>query len=213
MNEKEKNVSNKELPNEKKQRIINAAIEVIRTKSVEQTSMREIAAKAGLTTGAIYHHYKNKDELFHDVVNQSIHFSHKLFAEQFTIQKAPQDLLSEIVSEISKRLAKADEQKLHIALLADAINKGDSNQEKYINNYKQIIRNTGDLFEPAFGIENEEYKHIVSSILIAALDGMAIQQSLNVFPAEKQKMIDTFNEFFVESIPAFLEKHNKKEEI
>ena len=204
-----KEVNNRVLSSEKKQRIINAAIEVIRTKSVEQTTMREIAAKAGLTTGAIYHHYSNKDELFHDVINQSIHFSHKIFAEQFTIPKTPEELLKEIILEISKRLAKEDEQKLHIALLADAVNKEGKNQEKYINNYKAIIKKTSDLFALSFGIENEEYKNIISSILIAALDGMAIQQSLNVFPDDKQKMIVTFNEFFIESIPTFLEKHNK----
>ena len=50
--------------NKRKQKIIDATIEVIKEKSIEEATVREIAAKAGLTTGSIYHHYKNRDELF-----------------------------------------------------------------------------------------------------------------------------------------------------
>ena len=197
--------------NDKKQQIIDAAIRVISNQGIEQTSVREIAAAAGLTTGAIYYHYKNKEELFQDIVNESIHFSHKV-SEKYINESIPrEELLDTIIGEIRKRLEKDDEQKLHIALLSDIIaNKGTINQQ-YIDNYKQIIKNTGDLYAPAFGIENnEEYKYLISSILIAALDGMAIQQSLGVYPDEKEKVIETFNAFFTESVPAFLEKHKKE---
>uniref|UniRef100_UPI0028AD380C TetR/AcrR family transcriptional regulator n=1 Tax=Lacrimispora sp. TaxID=2719234 RepID=UPI0028AD380C len=155
---------------DKKQQIIDAAIEVISNQGIEKTSVREIAAAAGLTTGAIYYHYKNKEELFQDVVNESIHFSHKI-SEKYTNKSIPQEnLLNIIVSEVSKRLEKDNEQKLHIALMSDIISKKDAINQQYIDNYKQIIKNTGDLFAPAFGIENnEEYKYLISSILIAAL--------------------------------------------
>ena len=195
---------------DKKQQIIDAAIKVISNQGIEKTSVREIASAAGLTTGAIYYHYKNKEELFQDVVNESIHFSHKI-TQKYTNKAIPQeDLLNIIVSEVSKRLEKDNEQKLHITLLSDIISKNDAINQQYIENYKQIIKNTGDLYAPAFGIEdNEEFKYLISSILIAALDGMAIQQSLGVYPADKDKVIQTFNAFFTESIPAFLEKHKK----
>lgn len=195
---------------DKKQQIIDAAIKVISNQGIEKTSVREIASAAGLTTGAIYYHYKNKEELFQDVVNESIHFSHKI-TQKYTNKAIPQeDLLNIIVSEVSKRLEKDNEQKLHITLLSDIISKNDAINQQYIENYKQIIKNTGDLYAPAFGIEdNEEFKYLISSILIAALDGMAIQQSLGVYPADKDKVIQTFNTFFTESIPAFLEKHKK----
>jgi len=196
--------------NDKKQQIIDAAIRVISNQGIEKTSVREIAAAAGITTGAIYYHYKNKEELFQDIVNESIHFSHRI-SEKYTNKSIPQeDLLNTIVSEVSKRLEKDNEQKLHIALLSEIIAKKDAINQQYIDNYKKIIKNTGDLYAPAFEIENnDEFKYILSSILIAALDGMAIQQSLEVYPADKERMIETFNDFFTESIPAFLEKHKK----
>ena len=62
----------------RKQRIINAAIKVMQENPMEEVSVRKIATQAGLTTGAIYHHYKNKDELLFDVMKQSLQFTHRL---------------------------------------------------------------------------------------------------------------------------------------
>ena len=44
--------------------ILNAAVSEFTDKGYEQTSMDSIAKKANLSKGGIYHHFKNKDELF-----------------------------------------------------------------------------------------------------------------------------------------------------
>nr|WP_315021116.1 TetR/AcrR family transcriptional regulator [uncultured Aminipila sp.] len=195
--------------NKRKQRIIDAAIEVLKENSIEETTVRKIALKAGLTTGSLYHHYKNKDEIMFDVMKQSLQFTHKMVetVKDERIAKKGRELLSEIVSEVTKRLSKIDEQKLHILLLSDVIVRDRPIKDKYQNNYFEIIKNTADLFGEAFEIENNEYKKSVASILVAAVDGIAIQQALGVLPEDLNKMIDTFNGFFTESIPLFLENH------
>lgn len=195
--------------NKKKQRIIDAAIEVLKENPVEDTTVRKIAAKAGLTTGAIYHHYKNKDELLFDVIKQSLQFTHKL-SETVRNEKAPKhgkELLDEIVSQVARRLSKVDEQKLHIQLLSDVIARKSDIKKKYQKNYTDIIENTASLFDKSFEIQNEEYKKAVAAILVAAMDGMAIQQALGVLPENLEKMTTTFTTFFVESIPAYLRSH------
>ena len=50
----------------KREKIIDAAVKVFLRKGFEKATVREIAREAGITTGAIYHHYRNKDELIHD---------------------------------------------------------------------------------------------------------------------------------------------------
>lgn len=195
--------------NKRKQRIIDAAIEVLKENSIEDTTVRKIAARAGLTTGAIYHHYKNKDELVFDVMKQSLQFTHRI-AETVKDEKGKKkgnELLSEIVSEVAKRLSKVDEQKLHIQLLNDVIARNSSIKGKYQRNYCDIINNTASLFDKAFEIENKEYKRGVAAILVAAIDGIAMQQALEVLPEDLEKMIDTFILFFTESIPIFLKNH------
>src|SRR4051794_17860762 len=45
-------------------KLLEAARSLIREKGHEQTTLEDIAEKAGMTTGAIYGNFKNRDELF-----------------------------------------------------------------------------------------------------------------------------------------------------
>ena len=197
--------------NIRKQKIIDATIKVIQEKSLEEATVREIAARAGLTTGAIYHHYKNKDELLYDVINHAIHFSYKISAMNKSNVKNKDTLLSAIKNEVALRLSKIDEQKLHILLLSDVISKDGKMKEKYKSNYDAIINQVADLYYFAFGVDNENIKKSMSAIFVAALDGIAMQHSLGVFPENQEKFIKIFNDFFSESIPLFLERHLEKD--
>jgi AcrR family transcriptional regulator len=69
-------------------RIINAALEKFSDRGFAQTSMADIAKKAGLSVGNLYLYYKNKDELFHSII--------------------PQSLVEELKSQLMKRISFAD---------------------------------------------------------------------------------------------------------
>ncbi len=45
-------------------KLIEAARELIREKGYERTTLRDVAQRAGMTSGAIYGNFKNRDELF-----------------------------------------------------------------------------------------------------------------------------------------------------
>ncbi len=45
-------------------KLLEAARSLIREKGYENTTLEEIAERAGMTTGAIYGNFKNRDELF-----------------------------------------------------------------------------------------------------------------------------------------------------
>src|SRR6516165_426654 len=51
-------------------RLIEAAAEVIGEKGYEKTSLEEVAARAGMTRGAIYGNFASKDELLLAFVEQ-----------------------------------------------------------------------------------------------------------------------------------------------
>jgi len=189
----------------RKQRIIEAAIEVLKENPVERATVRKIAQQAGLTTGAIYHHYKNKDELLFDVITRSLQFTHHLTdATKNQERKTGEELLQEIIREVEKRFSKVEEQRLFLILLNDAIAQETAIRDKYAENYREIIANAYQLLGESLGIYNSEKGRAVASILIAALDGMAIQQSLDVLPEERDEMVGTFVDFFLKSIPAYL---------
>lgn len=197
--------------NKRKERILNAAMEILKESPIEEATVRKIAAKAGLTTGAIYHHYQNKDELLFDVVKQTLQFTHRLAADAKDEKhpKQGKELVSEIVSEVNKRISKEDQQKLHIQLLSDVISKESDVREKYQSNYREIIDDTASLFERCYEIKNKEYTKAVASILVAAMDGIAMQQALGVLPEALDKMSFAFTSFFAESIQIYLEKQGE----
>jgi len=53
-----------------RQEIVDAAIIVFYEKGVSGTTLEQIAEKAGVTRGAIYHHYKNKHDLLAQVLEE-----------------------------------------------------------------------------------------------------------------------------------------------
>jgi len=194
--------------NQKKQRILDAAISVFIENGFEETSLREIASAAGLTTGAIYHHFKNKDELFYHAVKEAMYFAQKLSEKDESSNiKSAENMLNEISNKVRERMSKVNEQRLLVLLIGYVLSKGGSLSESLKQDYNEIINKVADMYFYAFGIENEDYKKSLATILIAALDGVAMQYSIGVLKQEDEKFKDTFVNFFVESIPAFMQKN------
>lgn len=196
------------LQNKKKQHLLDAAIRVFAVKGFDDASMREIAAEAGLTTGAIYHHYKNKDDLFYDAVKEAAYFVHRLSERKNDSElKSNQEMFQEIRDNVRDRMSKEVEQRLLILLAAYAISKGGRIQEKYKQDYNDIIQRVADMYFYAFGVQNQQYQKILATILVAALDGVALQYSLGILNFGDETFKETFITFFAESIPAFLRTH------
>lgn len=54
---------------ETRQHILDAAIKAFSERGVSATSLNDISALAGVTRGAIYWHFKNKAELFNEILH------------------------------------------------------------------------------------------------------------------------------------------------
>lgn len=195
---------------DKKKQLLDAAIHVFATQGFEKASMREIAANAGLTTGAIYYHYKNKDDLYYDAVKESAYFVHKLSEKDKDSKvKSNQEMFEEISNNVRNRMSKEIEQRLLILLTAYAITKGGRIKEKYKLDYNEIIDKVAKLYFYAFGVENEACQRRIAAILVAALDGVALQYSLGVLDINDEEFKDTFVNFFAQSIPMYIRHYSK----
>lgn len=195
---------------DKKKQLLDAALHVFATQGFEKASMREIAANAGLTTGAIYYHYKNKDDLYYDAVKESAYFVHKLSEKDKDSKvKSNQEMFEEISNNVRNRMSKEIEQRLLILLTAYAISKGGRIKEKYKLDYNEIIDKVAKLYFYAFGVENEACQRRIAAILVAALDGVALQYSLGVLDINDEEFKDTFVNFFAQSIPLYIRQYSK----
>lgn len=195
---------------DKKKQILDAALHVFATQGFEKASMREIAANANLTTGAIYYHYKDKDDLYYDAVKESAYFVHKLSEKDKDSKvKTNQEMFDEISHNVRNRMSKEIEQRLLILLTAYAITKGGRIKEKYRLDYNEIIDKVAKLYFYAFGVENQACQKRIAAILVAALDGVALQYSLGVLDINDEEFKNTFVNFFAQSIPFFIKQYSK----
>lgn len=197
------------MENKRKQRIINAALKTLKENPLEKVSMRKIAENANLTTGAIYHFYPSKDELIFACIQESLLFTSKLYESlEKDIDKSEKaEFLKEINKRIEKRIRKVDDQKLHIQLLSDSIKRNNKNKQEYRRQYKEMITNLSLMFTKLYDLENSECERSMASILLAAIDGIALQQSLNVLPEKMDSIIHTFIKFFNVAIPLYLKNY------
>jgi AcrR family transcriptional regulator len=76
-----------------KQHIVKTALQLFLQKGYEKTSLNDIARDVGITKPAIYHHFKNKDELFHEVLSFFFEEMSKWSSARFSSCKTMKDLL------------------------------------------------------------------------------------------------------------------------
>lgn len=73
--------------------IINTALRLFLQKGYEKTSLNHIAREVGITKPAIYHHFKNKDQLFHQVLSFFFEEMGRWSESRFASCKTLKDLL------------------------------------------------------------------------------------------------------------------------
>lgn len=76
-----------------KQEIAITALRLFLQNGYERTSLNQIAAEVGITKPAIYHHFKNKDQLFHEVLSLFFREMGKWSKTRFETCRNVKDLL------------------------------------------------------------------------------------------------------------------------
>lgn len=188
-----------------KTKIKEAAIRQIEKSGIDKTSMRSIAAEANMTTGAIYYYYKNKQDLFDEIVTDTIHFTHRIFHEYESESITVDSLFSDVEKEVRLRLKHLQEEKLHLLLLSDAMKYDSEFSQKYTASLKSVTYHAAKLFSAAFAIDDDEIAEQFASIFMATLDGFAIQQVLHAIPEDDTSYTDRMLDFFKTSVPAYIE--------
>jgi AcrR family transcriptional regulator len=97
-----------------------AAVSLFVRKGISGTSMQDIAAEAGISTGAIYRYYPSKESLLQAVLVQGIEQSRTLFDEAVAATNSPLEAL-EAVGRVVWCGLEADGGRAHIILELEAI--------------------------------------------------------------------------------------------
>jgi AcrR family transcriptional regulator len=89
-----------------KEKIIEAAIEVFFDKGFDGASMREIAEKAGLTKPMIYYHFKNKEALYLELIEEYLDLFCQGLESMLAKDSDPRATLSAIIDFFEQTFAR-----------------------------------------------------------------------------------------------------------
>lgn len=192
------------MPTEGKSRIIEAARQIIYKNGIAAATMRAIAKEAGLSTGAIYHYYKNKEEILYDVMDESLSVSSRIAEETKQGRHSREEIIEEIYENIIKRFAKIDENRMQFYLSQEAILGNTELREKFREKYREWIGRTEELMQYLYGEQPTKRSKALASILIGAIDGVVMQQLLQANQVEAEEIADIYHELLREGIPKFL---------
>ena len=190
-----------------KLKIIEAAQRLIARQGVEKTSMRDIAAEAGLTTGAIYYYYPSKEALLYDVMDHATAITANIIEMLQGAPAAPGAVLDEIKRQVTARLlTDSSTRRLRYYLAYQAALGDEALREKFAADYAAQAERTANLFNYVFSTERKPQDLPLAVIMVAALDGINLQQFIGALPVDVEQLARVYNEFFAFAVPLFEEK-------
>ncbi len=184
-------------------RIIQAAQELITCQGVEKTSMRDIAEKAGITTGAIYYYYKSKEELLYDVMDYAAAVTAEIVKMRSKTEAKPDEVLDEIARKVTQQLQDSSIWNLRYYLAIQAAQGDENLRTRFLSNYAAQTQRTAELFNYVFSTPSQPVDVFLASIMVAALDGINFQQFIGALPVKIDELARIYNEFFAYAVPLF----------
>ncbi|KTD83732.1 TetR/AcrR family transcriptional regulator [Paenibacillus etheri] len=191
---------------DKKLHIIEATNRVIYRMGIAGTTMRRIADEAGLSTGALYHHYKSKEEILYDAMDRSLSVSTRIAEEVQQGKYSRGEVIKRISENVKDRFNKIDDNRMQFYLAQEAIlgNEEISNQLKV--KYKKWIGHTEELLQRLYEKQPGKYNKAIASLLIGAIDGIVMQTLLGVANTDEiEDICEVYHKLLVEGIPKLLE--------
>lgn len=75
------------IDNEKRYRVLNAALQEFANHSYEQASTNRIVKQAGIGKGMLFHYFNSKEDLFHYLINHAIEFINEHYVVQLKLDE------------------------------------------------------------------------------------------------------------------------------
>jgi TetR/AcrR family acrAB operon transcriptional repressor len=135
----------KEDSEETKRKIIDAAVELFENQGFVATRIQDIADKMGMSRGAVYWHFKNKDELFMSIFTNFGHRLERLLTESLHHTDSPlQQLRWLLVNIISSPDILVGFRQMRMIAVSEFTNSGEPNScqkqgKKYMDKYFSVI--------------------------------------------------------------------------
>lgn len=158
--------------------ILSTASSLMTEKGIKETSLKDIARKAGISQGTLYYYYAAKEDIIFDIADQNLQqIADGLLAWIDDDRELSPVQILKIVFE--KILNTETRGRLHLYLVSDA----GANNSVLAEKFKQRYTEWREALE--YGLHkklphNAEHNKALSFLLLAILDGLSIQKILGV---------------------------------
>lgn len=163
---------------EKRIKIIKAAIGIFAQKGFGSTRMDDIAAKADIGKGTIYEYFKNKDELFFAIYEAMCKEFNEAILSSMKRQKTATKALKEFTVTVLKAFDDWREFSFVVLDFWSEHRKGKSVHLRFNEIYNESRKSISEVIKA--GIKSGEFREsdpfVIASVMIAVLDGLLIQR-------------------------------------
>lgn len=158
--------------------IILKAKEVISEKGVDGASLRDIAKRADMSTGAIYHYFKNKEELLYEIMDTGLSASVKVASDSNLIGKSKDEVIDDVIENIIDRFSKDSENKIQFYLMKEAVSGDQYLNDNYIKKYDQWTNQIVKLLIFLYDVEDNQRTKEAAKMLLGCIDGLVLRSLL-----------------------------------
>lgn len=197
-----------------KTRILDAARTVIGRNGIAGATVRVIAEEAGLSTGAIYHYYKSKEEILYDIMDYNLSESTKIAQESKLGITPKEEILDKILENVKIRFDMEEESRIKFYLAQEAMVGNEELAIKFKQKYEEWIGGTEELLLYLYGNPTSESDKVrvkaIASLLIAGIDGTVTQLILKANISKKEETIELYCDIMRKALPTFFDTLEKE---
>lgn len=102
-----------------KEKITAAGLRLFSHKGLAATSINDIASLAGISTGLLYRHYKSKEELFCELMENAVRENQGV-EEILALEISPANIIRRVTGEVLEALVKSDEAAQYLVLMSQS---------------------------------------------------------------------------------------------
>jgi AcrR family transcriptional regulator len=189
-----------------RRKILDVTRQLIIEKGVHNTSLADVARKAGISKGTLFYYYATKSELIFEVTDQHFKQTTRRLSE-WADQVSGEVQASEILDHVFHSIVDDELRgKLHHYLIEEAIIENGSLKERFTEKYREwTALMVAGLSRVLNSDENQE---LLANIITTCLDGLVIQTILGVKDIPIEAMAAYFSEI-VSLKPASKNPHSQ----
>ncbi|MGE5415441.1 MAG: TetR/AcrR family transcriptional regulator [Acidobacteriota bacterium] len=193
-----------------KELILDAAQRMIARQGVTNASVNAIVEEAGISKGALYHHYKSKDMLLCDVVDRAI----KEYSEPvLALRTGDKEHFKEQLDKgIAEHLQNETHNKILFYLTHEAILGNEELQNRLSEMYNGRVDTLRGLINDMYGLPETRLTRALAATFLGAIEGQIMQLMLKSQAVQADEFAEIWKFMIFEGVPLLLKRLKELED-